>query len=76
VLTSLNGGFDPWPYIPMLRAITSYQEYSGDTSVIPFMTRFFGYLSSQPTLADQQRLGLHAVGRDDRLRYLAVQPDG
>jgi len=49
VRTSLNGGFDPWPYMPMLRAISSYQEYSGDTSVVPFMTSFFGYLSSQPT---------------------------
>jgi Beta-L-arabinofuranosidase, GH127/Ricin-type beta-trefoil lectin domain-like len=49
VLTSLNGGFDPWPYMPMLRAISSYQEYTGDASVIPFMTRFFSYLMGQPT---------------------------
>ena len=49
VATSLNGGFDPWPYMPMLRAITSYQEYTGDNTVIPFLTRFFGYLKGQPT---------------------------
>jgi Beta-L-arabinofuranosidase, GH127 catalytic domain/Ricin-type beta-trefoil lectin domain-like/Beta-L-arabinofuranosidase, GH127 middle domain len=48
VLTSLNGGLDPWPYMPMLRAVTSYAEFSGDTTVIPFLTRFFGYLAGQP----------------------------
>ncbi|HEY0718176.1 MAG TPA: RICIN domain-containing protein, partial [Streptosporangiaceae bacterium] len=49
VATSLGGGFDPWPYMPMLRAVTSYAEYSGDTRVVPFLTRFFGYLAGQPT---------------------------
>ncbi|HTU76051.1 MAG TPA: beta-L-arabinofuranosidase domain-containing protein, partial [Trebonia sp.] len=48
VLTSLNGGFDPWPYMPMLRAVTSYAEFSGDGSVIGFLTRFFGFLAGQP----------------------------
>ena len=49
VLTALNGGSDPWPYMPMLRAVTSYAEYSGDSSVAPFLARFFGYLAGQPT---------------------------
>ena len=45
----MNGGFDPWPYMPMPRAVTSYAEFSGDTTVVPFMTNFCGYLAGQPT---------------------------
>jgi hypothetical protein len=48
VLTSLDGGFDPWPYMPMLRAVTSYAEFSGDAAVVPFLASFFGYLAGQP----------------------------
>ena len=48
VLTSLNGGLDPWPYMPMLRAVTSYADFSGDTTVIGFLASFFGFLAGQP----------------------------
>jgi hypothetical protein len=47
--TALNGHLDPWPHMPMLHAIRSHADYSGDTRVDPFLTRYFAYLSSQPT---------------------------
>lgn len=51
-----NGMFGPtsnddwWPRIVMLKALTQYEEVSGDTRVIPLMDRYFRYqLSSLPT---------------------------
>lgn len=40
---------DWWPRIVMLKALTQYQEVSGDPRVIPFMNRYFRYqLSALP----------------------------
>jgi hypothetical protein len=47
--TQLNGHADVWPHMPMLHAIRSHAEYSGDARVGPFLTRFFGWLAAQPT---------------------------
>lgn len=33
---------DWWPRIVMLKALTQYQEYTGDPRVIPVMSRYFG----------------------------------
>ena len=44
--TSLNGGPDFWPYMPMLQALRSWQEYTGDTRIVPFLTRFFRYMNA------------------------------
>ncbi|GAB3934393.1 beta-L-arabinofuranosidase domain-containing protein [Micromonospora vulcania] len=41
--TSLGGGPDFWPYMPMLQALRTYQEYSGDTRIVPMLTRFLRY---------------------------------
>ncbi|WP_236062342.1 RICIN domain-containing protein [Actinacidiphila acididurans] len=41
--TSLGGGPDFWPYMPLLQALCTYQEYSGDSRIVPFLSRFFGY---------------------------------
>jgi hypothetical protein len=41
--TSLGGGPDFWPFMPLLQALRTYQEYSGDTRIIPFLTNFFTY---------------------------------
>jgi hypothetical protein len=41
--TSLGGGPDFWPYMPMLQALRSYQEYSGDGRIAPFLAKFLGY---------------------------------
>ncbi|MFF7361855.1 RICIN domain-containing protein [Streptomyces sp. NPDC008125] len=45
--TSLNGGPDFWPFLPLVQALRSWQEYSGDTRVIPFLSRFFRYMNAQ-----------------------------
>ncbi|HZS55240.1 MAG TPA: beta-L-arabinofuranosidase domain-containing protein, partial [Bryobacteraceae bacterium] len=44
-----NGQFGPvknndwWPRMVMLKALTQYQEVTGDPRVIPFMTRYFQF---------------------------------
>jgi hypothetical protein len=45
--TSLNNGPDFWPYLPLLEALRSYQEYSGDSRIVPMMTAFFQYMNAQ-----------------------------
>jgi hypothetical protein len=41
---------DWWPRIVMLKALTQYQEYTGDARVIPVIDRYFRYqLSQLPT---------------------------
>ncbi len=45
--TSLNGGPDFWPFLPLVQALRSWQEYDGDTRVIPFLSRFFRYMNAQ-----------------------------
>jgi hypothetical protein len=49
--TNLNGGPDFWPYFPLLQALTSYQEYSGDPDVVPLLTNFFHYMATAPVSA-------------------------
>lgn len=46
--TSLDGGPDLWPHMPILRAMQSYQEYTKDPRVIPFLTKFFQYENTVP----------------------------
>lgn len=46
--TSLNGHADLWPHMPMLHAIRSHAEYTGDSRVNGFLTRFFGFMNAQP----------------------------
>ena len=41
--TSLDGGPDLWPHMPILRAMQSYAEYTKDGRVLPFLTRFFQF---------------------------------
>ncbi|MFB6725504.1 beta-L-arabinofuranosidase domain-containing protein [Kribbella sp. NPDC056345] len=46
--TSLEGGPDFWPGMPLLAAIRSWYEYSGDQRVIPFMTKYLRFQNTQP----------------------------
>ena len=47
--TSLNGGPDFWPFMPLLQAFRSFQEYYNDTRIVPFLTKFFQYMNAQAT---------------------------
>lgn len=41
--TSLDGGPDLWPHMPVLRAMMSYSEFTHDPRVLPFLTKFFQF---------------------------------
>ncbi|NUR30066.1 MAG: hypothetical protein HOV83_30155, partial [Catenulispora sp.] len=45
--TSLNGGPDFWPSLPLVQALRSRYEYNGDTRIIPALSSFFRYMAAQ-----------------------------
>ncbi|MFD8809672.1 beta-L-arabinofuranosidase domain-containing protein [Streptomyces sp. NPDC059597] len=45
--TSLDGGPDFWPFLPLLMALRTWEEYSGDTRIVPFLTRFLTFVNAQ-----------------------------
>ncbi|MFC8453440.1 RICIN domain-containing protein [Kitasatospora sp. NPDC057223] len=45
--TALNGGPDFWPFLPLSWALRNWQEYSGDTRIIPLLSAFFRYMNAQ-----------------------------
>lgn len=55
--TSLNGSPDFWPHMPMLHALRSYQEFTGDGRIVPFFTRFFQFVNAQGPSAFNQSWG-------------------
>jgi hypothetical protein len=55
--TSLNNGPDFWPHMPMLHAIRSHGEFTGDSRVVPFFTRFFTFMNAQGPGAFSQSWG-------------------
>ncbi|MEU3348984.1 beta-L-arabinofuranosidase domain-containing protein [Streptomyces sp. NPDC006700] len=46
--TALNGGPDFWPYMPVLDALRTWHEYSGDDRVVPALQGWLKYLHAQP----------------------------
>ncbi|MGV9353638.1 beta-L-arabinofuranosidase domain-containing protein [Streptomyces misionensis] len=46
--TSLDGGPDFWPHMPVLDALRTWHEYSGDDRVVPALTGWLKYLHAQP----------------------------
>jgi Beta-L-arabinofuranosidase, GH127 len=46
--TSLNGKPDMWPHMPVLNALQSYYEFTGDPRVITLMTRYFKWQLACP----------------------------
>jgi beta-L-arabinofuranosidase (glycosyl hydrolase family 127)/glycosyl hydrolase family 127 (putative beta-L-arabinofuranosidase)/ricin-type beta-trefoil lectin protein len=55
--TSLGGGPDFWPHMPMLHAIRSYAEFTGDSRIVPFFTRFFRFVNARGASAFNQSWG-------------------
>ncbi|MCC6125089.1 MAG: glycoside hydrolase family 127 protein [Pirellulales bacterium] len=45
---SLQGKPDLWPNMVMLNVLQSYYEFSGDARIVPFMARYFDWLSHRP----------------------------
>ena len=46
--TSLEGGPDLWPSMPLLFVFRSFYEYTNDARVIPFLLKYFQFVNEQP----------------------------
>ncbi|MCX6923782.1 MAG: glycoside hydrolase family 127 protein [Verrucomicrobia bacterium] len=46
--SSLEGKPDLWPHMVMGNVLQSYYEFTGDERVVPFLTRYFKWLNTQP----------------------------
>lgn len=45
--TALNGGPDFWPYLPLLQALRTYEEFTHDARIVPFLGRFLRFMNAQ-----------------------------
>ncbi|WP_425559980.1 beta-L-arabinofuranosidase domain-containing protein [Kitasatospora paranensis] len=45
--TSLGGGPDFWPFLPLLQALRSWYEYTADSRILPFLTAFLRFMNAQ-----------------------------
>ncbi|REE86482.1 DUF1680 family protein [Paenibacillus taihuensis] len=43
----INKKHDWWHYMIMLKVMTQYKEATGDPRIVPFLTKFFGYVRSR-----------------------------
>ena len=57
---------DWWPNMVMLKALTQYQEATGDPRVIPLMQRYFAYHLANGRSGPLQRVGRVSMGRRAR----------
>lgn len=55
--TSLDGVADLWPAMLILKVVRSLYEYSNDTRVIPFLLKYFQFVSKQPVGVFQRGWG-------------------
>jgi len=46
--TSLEGKPDLWPHMVMCNVLQSFHEFTDDPRVVPFLTRYFKWLNTQP----------------------------
>ena len=46
--TGLKGKPDLWPHMVMCNVLQSFYEYTQDDRVVPFLTRYFKWLNTQP----------------------------
>ena len=75
--TGLEGKPDLWPHMVMCNVLQSFYEFTGDERVLPFLTRYFKWLNTQPG----ENFG---AGYWPRIRFgdniethlLALQPHG
>ncbi|MFF3614910.1 beta-L-arabinofuranosidase domain-containing protein [Streptomyces sp. NPDC002580] len=45
--TALDGGPDFWPFLPLLQALRTHEEYTRDQRVVPFLSRFLRFMNAQ-----------------------------
>ncbi|RFU83443.1 hypothetical protein DY218_27755 [Streptomyces triticagri] len=45
--TALNDGPDFWPYLPLLQALRSHEEFTGDERIVPLVLDFLRFMSEQ-----------------------------
>ncbi|GIJ50694.1 hypothetical protein Val02_75800 [Virgisporangium aliadipatigenens] len=60
--TAESGGPDFWPHMPLLDALRSYADWSGDTRVAPFMRRYFQFQNTQPAVVFSRGWGAQRWG--------------
>ena len=60
--TSLDGGPDFWPGMPLLDALRSWHEYAGDERVLPFMTAYLRFQNTQPPEVFNRSWGAYRWG--------------
>ena len=46
--TGLKGKPDLWPHMVMCNVLQSFYEFTGDERVLPFLTKYFKWLNTQP----------------------------
>jgi hypothetical protein len=46
--TGLEGKPDLWPHMVMCNVLESFYEFTGDARVLPFLTKYFQWLNTQP----------------------------
>jgi hypothetical protein len=46
--TSLEGKPDLWPHMVMCNVLQSFEEFSNDPRVVPFLSRYFKWLNTRP----------------------------
>ncbi|MFF8035641.1 RICIN domain-containing protein [Streptomyces sp. NPDC016626] len=45
--TSLDGGPDFWPFLPLLQALRTHEEFTRDERIVPFLIRFLRFMNAQ-----------------------------
>ncbi|MCO5984573.1 glycoside hydrolase family 127 protein [Actinoallomurus spadix] len=60
--TSLESGPDFWPHMPVLDALRSYAEATGDERITPFLARYFDFQNRQPAEVFRRGWGAYRWG--------------
>ncbi|MEV0400190.1 beta-L-arabinofuranosidase domain-containing protein [Actinoallomurus sp. NPDC050550] len=60
--SSLEGGPDFWPHMPVLDALRSYAEATGDERITPFLIRYFGFQNRQSNEVFRRGWGAYRWG--------------